>query len=190
MVDYERSTFALSQVQFPSSETKSHIVAIYAPNGNSSSTPKPTHQGLTGGAIAGIVIGVVALLIAVLAGYYLIRRHKRETTSLAAEKAARNAEDMYATMSNKGESGRAELDAGAATARGAAGRSYGRGELDATGTERELAELDSREPRAIQELPTTQREVTEENSRNGTSPSTARNPLTPDGGEEGIVSPL
>jgi hypothetical protein len=190
IVDYERSTFSLSQIQFPSSETKSHIVAIYPPSETPSSTSKPTRHGLTGGAIAGIVIGVVALIIALLAGYYLIRRHKRKTASSATEKPVRNAEDMYATISNKDESGRAELDAGV-TARGVAGRSYGRGELDATRTERQLAELGPGEERETHhELPTTPLGHAEENRTNGVSPSDVRDPSTPGGVQESIVSPV
>lgn len=78
-VDYEASSFSLSQAQF---NNNSDIVTISHSTDNSASaaaSPNSTHSGLSGGAIAGIAIGAsvaVVLLLSVL--FFLFRRSRRQ----------------------------------------------------------------------------------------------------------------
>lgn len=58
VADYERSNFSIHQVVFDSQAQ--NIVAIHAPNSTLIDTSPKKDQFLSAGAIAGIVIGVVA----------------------------------------------------------------------------------------------------------------------------------
>ncbi|MCJ1350244.1 MAG: hypothetical protein MMC33_000225 [Icmadophila ericetorum] len=76
IVDYERSTFSVSQALFPDPSISSDLVPIYAPNvtivPQSSGPSTPKSSTFPVGAIAGIAVGAVALIIA--AAYFFIRR--------------------------------------------------------------------------------------------------------------------
>ena len=77
-VDYERSTFAVSQALFPDPGVGSNLVPIYVPNATIvPQTPALAPSTLTAGAIAGIVVGALALIVFVGA-YFLIRHRNRQ----------------------------------------------------------------------------------------------------------------
>ncbi|KAI9707064.1 MAG: hypothetical protein M1836_000024 [Candelina mexicana] len=100
-VDWERKNFTVSQAVFPDSSTKQHIITIpplgISSNSTNSTNPSaPTsskHNGLTKGAIPGIVIGilVVMLVLAVLAFTLTKRRKRRASAAAAAALAAEKA---------------------------------------------------------------------------------------------------
>lgn len=79
VVDYERGNFSVHQALFPASTEKQSIVTIRSPSDNTTAVESGTSGNrLNGGAIAGIVVGVVAfaaLCIGLLA--FLIHRRKK-----------------------------------------------------------------------------------------------------------------
>jgi hypothetical protein len=97
IVDYERQSFSVSQAAFNDPMPKEDIVPIISPTyGNITSnsttpiTPNPTpssKSGISGGAIAGIAIGVVAVIGLILAAIFLWWR-KRSKSKKPAELAA------------------------------------------------------------------------------------------------------
>lgn len=85
IVDYERSNFSISQSLFEANNPEK-LVAI-APAGNSTTAVSDTgSSSLSLGAIIGIVIGAVALLIvAGVAAFFILRRRKRRRQAQEAE---------------------------------------------------------------------------------------------------------
>ncbi|TKA81840.1 hypothetical protein B0A49_01070 [Cryomyces minteri] len=82
IADYERSNFTVAQATFPNPMPAENIVAINSPNSTLVSENNVQH-GLGGGAIAGIVIGVLILLLILLSGIFVYRR--RRTRAAAVE---------------------------------------------------------------------------------------------------------
>ena len=92
IVDYERSNFSISPALF-SNTAPSDTVAILTPSNQTSLPPnvtkttKSTSNSISPGAIAGIVIGIVALaLLAAAAAVFLIRKRRRRKAAEAAAK--------------------------------------------------------------------------------------------------------
>jgi hypothetical protein len=85
-VDYERSTFNLSQAVFPSSSADTDIVAIFpqlegtTPGSEGNNTVNGT-SGLSTGAIAGIAVGAVVVLAIVAVGVLFLYRRKKATAN-------------------------------------------------------------------------------------------------------------
>ena len=99
MVNYENSTFSISQAVY-NSNTPSHIVAIASLGGGSGTSPSPSSTasltpvsnggsgGISAGAIAGIVVALILVaIISVLAFLCMRRRRKkgREVAELTGE---------------------------------------------------------------------------------------------------------
>lgn len=83
VTDYERNSFSVYEALFPNTtSTAPNLVAIRSPEKASN------HSGLSGGAIAGIVIGCVAAvgILAVLLFFVLRRRKRGEKEAFFAEK--------------------------------------------------------------------------------------------------------
>jgi len=88
-VDWERAYFNLSQAAFPDTRTEPNLIPIYnisiVQDGTALSAAQRTSpsNGLGGGAIAGLVIGVIAAvaLIVGLVFFFCIRRKRREPDS-------------------------------------------------------------------------------------------------------------
>lgn len=77
-MDYERRNFSIHQALFPTSDQKQQIVPITSVE----TTPDNDGKGLSKGAIAGIVVGSVLLLvIASLLGFWFCRRRRRKSKS-------------------------------------------------------------------------------------------------------------
>ncbi|KAF2691548.1 acid protease [Lentithecium fluviatile CBS 122367] len=84
-VDYERSTFNLSQALFPSSSSDTNITAVLPPlekttpgaGGGGNVSGK---SGLSTGAIAGIAVGAGAVVAIVAVGAFLLYRRKQAKT--------------------------------------------------------------------------------------------------------------
>ena len=91
IADYERSNFSVSQALPPSTSVQQTLVAIYPPGSSDGQSNGPdqlgpsnqtNHSGLGGGAIAGIVIGIVAVILVAIGAivyYRQARKKKRET---------------------------------------------------------------------------------------------------------------
>ncbi|QIX00455.1 hypothetical protein AMS68_005972 [Peltaster fructicola] len=74
IADYEKQKFSVNQAVFPSTSVSQNIVSIdYSTDGQTSSSK----SGLSGGAIAGIVIGAVAAILLLVALFFLLRRRRR-----------------------------------------------------------------------------------------------------------------
>ncbi len=85
-MDYERTNFSIAQCVFDET-AEQRIVMIPsktdASNGTTSSPemPPPSRSPLSGGTIAGIVIGVVlTILLVLISAFFLIRRCRGDTT--------------------------------------------------------------------------------------------------------------
>ena len=80
IADYDRSNFTVAQALFPQQNVKPNVVSIYppgsGPNGSANETTSMTKttKSVSGGGIAGIVIGVVALLVLIALAILLWRR--------------------------------------------------------------------------------------------------------------------
>lgn len=72
IVDYERKNFTLAAADFPDTTTQSQIVTIHSKGGADDS------KGLSGGAIAGIVVGGVAILALAIAAFFFLRKRKQD----------------------------------------------------------------------------------------------------------------
>lgn len=98
IADHERANFSVHQALYPGDGGGQNLVSILsrdaANSTNSSATGSNKSSGLSGGAIAGIVIGILALLaIVVIAGFFLWRRKRRNP---AAEDAQRVVDEKNA----------------------------------------------------------------------------------------------
>jgi hypothetical protein len=84
IVDYERANFTVAPAIFTNPMPTEKLLPIYNTTYNPpTQAPKPEHDGLSGGAIAGIVIGIVAVFILLGGGawlYYKRRRAANATT--------------------------------------------------------------------------------------------------------------
>lgn len=80
IADYERQNFSVSQALFPSTSVAQNIVAIHPPGHDS----KMNGTGLSKGAIASIVISVVAIFaIAILAAIFWSKRRSKRRQAAA-----------------------------------------------------------------------------------------------------------
>ncbi|KAF2666526.1 acid protease [Microthyrium microscopicum] len=70
-VDYDRQNFTIAAAIFPDTSTSENIITIKAPTTGSSTSKIST------GAIAGIVIGAIALLILAIGAFLFFRKRKR-----------------------------------------------------------------------------------------------------------------
>lgn len=80
IADYERRNFSVSQALFPSTSVPQQIVAIRSP-----ADPAATQNALSAGAIAGIVVGIIAVLLVAAAALWLIRKRRRAHVPVATE---------------------------------------------------------------------------------------------------------
>ena len=81
IVDYDRSTFYLSQVLFPDPSVSANLVPIHAPTNVTGTSTPSTSKKLSSGAIAGIAIACALLLMGIFTAIYLLRgRQKRRLT--------------------------------------------------------------------------------------------------------------
>lgn len=84
IADYERQNFTVAQALFPSTSQDQELKAILPP----SSSVEKEGSSLSAGAIAGIAVGAVVLVAAIIIGILLLRRkNKRKSAELAAVKA-------------------------------------------------------------------------------------------------------
>jgi hypothetical protein len=88
-VDYERSKFTVSQVRWDQNANQ-QIVAIPSVNSSSSnstasSTSKPSHSSLSTGAIVGIAIGAIVIVVLIIAGIFLAIKRSRDKRNAAEE---------------------------------------------------------------------------------------------------------
>ena len=78
IVDYERANFTIAQATFPDPLPAAQVVTIHPPedgkNNNNSSS-----KSLGAGAIAGIVVGTVSLLLLGLAVFFFFRKRRQNT---------------------------------------------------------------------------------------------------------------
>lgn len=79
IADYERRNFSVSQSLFPGTSVAQQIVAIRSPSDTSD-----TKSGLSAGAIAGIAVGIIVILLISTALWY-IRRRRRAHIPVATE---------------------------------------------------------------------------------------------------------
>lgn len=95
-VDWERGTYNLSQVKHQNG-VSSNIVPILPPE---EATVVVKKKGLSPGAIAGIVVGIVAVLAILCLTIWLLRRNRRgSTVTLATEEVGPPEKDGYPTDS-------------------------------------------------------------------------------------------
>ncbi|KAK4623916.1 hypothetical protein CLAFUR4_06238 [Fulvia fulva] len=83
IADYDRRNFTVAQALFSSNSTP-ELITILPPDTSGSSS------SLTGGAIAGIVIGVIAGLVALALAFWFWRRRQRSKQTTSAPAAATN----------------------------------------------------------------------------------------------------
>jgi hypothetical protein len=84
VVDYERATFSLAPAVFSNPPPTESLVTIYSTSYvTPSSTSKPGSDGLAAGAIAGIVIGIVAVFALFGAGAFLYYKRRRDAKAKA-----------------------------------------------------------------------------------------------------------
>ena len=82
-VEYDRSTFSVSQALFPDPGVAANLIPIHAPNATDVSTTIPPHD-LSTPVIAGITVAVVSALLLLGLVSYFLRKHikgKRKHTS-------------------------------------------------------------------------------------------------------------
>ena len=96
--DYERRNFSLSQVSWSNGDQ--NIIAIRSVNdtagSGSGSDGLGGSSGLSGGAIAGIVVGIIAVLAIAAAAVFFTRRKKRRQQKKAAELANTEVQPQFA----------------------------------------------------------------------------------------------
>jgi hypothetical protein len=103
VVDYERRNFTVAQAAFSDPMPAKHIVPIlsknYVPPAQSSSAAGGGGSGLSGGAIAGIVVGILAALGLLALGAFIFwkRKHRqqREASENVSDSDPRSAGDQY-----------------------------------------------------------------------------------------------
>lgn len=101
IADYARQNFTVAQALFPPSGMPQNLVAIRAPGDEAVNQVNPSGDGgISGGAIGGIVVGVIVLL-ALIAGYFLWARRRKQRKSKA-ELPANQAEPTVAEKTEPG----------------------------------------------------------------------------------------
>ncbi|KAL9059217.1 MAG: hypothetical protein Q9162_001254 [Coniocarpon cinnabarinum] len=86
IADYDRLNFTVAQALFPQQNVQPNIVPIYPP-GVKAADPQAQVQvssTLGGGAIAGIVVGVIALIGFLGAGLFFVRRSRKRSSGTTA----------------------------------------------------------------------------------------------------------
>ncbi|KAL9120204.1 MAG: hypothetical protein Q9187_003238 [Circinaria calcarea] len=79
IADYDRSNFSVSQALFPNTSVRQNIVAVLPPD-----VSQPTHRnGLSIGALAGIVVAIVAFCVTFVLVVYLLRYRRRREEDAA-----------------------------------------------------------------------------------------------------------
>lgn len=175
VADYERHNFTIAQAVFPDPQPSPQLISIES---TAFEPPPPSHKGLSGGAIGGIVIGVLAIIIAIGAWILLARRRKRKAR-VANEKATLEQEEKAREERER------QLRRETASTFSSAGLSY---EMDASSRgerprhSRQMSELSSdseversrkpvRTPSAIYELPDSEAWHWNQRRFNSASPS-------------------
>jgi hypothetical protein len=106
IADHERSNFTVAQATFDNLNSK-HLVAIEKPvanatNGAHTATATTSSSSISGGAIAGIVIGaIVGVTLIVLAAWFFIRRNKRKHQPLPTSEPKEPGTDSFYPPDNK-----------------------------------------------------------------------------------------
>jgi hypothetical protein len=209
IVDWERQNFSVSQVSWVAS-AQQHLVPILSINatnttaGGQTNSATQSNASLTPGAIAGIVVGVVAILLlsGILALMYL-RRRRDKAIKLEDEDTPTKTVD---TESSKGEDEgtttlvfpKAELEANTPVRHEADGTYYKPGTSEASvfesdSKEREIFEMPGDMPR-MQEADGRQMSEKEamrvrEERYNGVDPATTTPTVSTGGSERSPVSP-
>lgn len=87
IVDYERRNFSVAQVLFGDPPPPQRIVTITSLNATGSSNDTRNESSpLSGGALAGIVVGAIAIVALLIAGGLLIRRRRRRQLAELADR--------------------------------------------------------------------------------------------------------
>jgi hypothetical protein len=76
IVDYERANFTVAQAVFPNPLPASNVITIRSPSDSESTHASTPSSGLGTGAIVGIVIGAIAVLLLVGLGVFFFRKHR------------------------------------------------------------------------------------------------------------------
>lgn len=107
IADYARQNFTVAQALFPPSGMPQNLVAIRAPGAETSSSggSDSSGGGISGGAIGGIVVGVIVLL-ALVAGYFLWARRRKQRKA----KVELPANEAQTTVAEKREPGPDDQD--------------------------------------------------------------------------------
>ena len=109
-VDYDRSSFSVSQALFPDPGVPANLVSILPPNATDLSPVIPAHR-LSKSIVAGIVVAIAsALLILGLASYFLHKHMKRKRKHSSPASARADAE-LSSSDTEVKEAQNAELDA-------------------------------------------------------------------------------
>jgi hypothetical protein len=157
-VDYDRSTFNLSQALYPSSSTSANIMPILpqrnetlSGGGNGNGGSSKSSSGLGTGAIAGIAVGAVGGIALVAAAIFMLYRRKKKAK---AEEESHELEDTDVQNIGRVEAAGDDLkyEVGEGLRHEVTGDSHQKIELYAGGEQQKPAEVDG-QGRLIYEMP-------------------------------------
>ena len=83
-MDYGRANFSISQTNFPDTSVPAQLIPILPP-GEILSAPNAKHNGISTGALAGIIVGTIVVFAVIGAMIYLFVRKRRAAAYKKAE---------------------------------------------------------------------------------------------------------